>query len=292
MARSLDLAALRSFVAIVETGGVTKAAARLHLTQSAVSMQLKRLEEALGQTLLERARRAMVPTAAGELLLSYARRMIDLNDEVWARMTEPTFEGVVRLGAPHDIVYPHIPDVLRTFAREFPRVRVQLQSSYTHTLKDEFARGELDVILTTERTPTEGAQVLREGALVWIGAPLGSAYRRRPLPLAFEYNCIFRPWVQSALDEADIPWVMAVESMSIRTVEATTAADVAVHAGIADTLPPQLVPIEHGGSLPALPPVSIALYVGGGPEAPLAERLAQIVRREYAHPPSPALAAA
>lgn len=284
MARVLDLSALKSFVAIVEHGGVTRAAVRLNLTQSAVSMQLKRLEESLGHPLLERSRKGMTPTAAGEQLLSYARRMLDLNDEVWARMTEPRYEGNLTLGAPHDVVYPHIPEVLRHFARDYPRVRVQLQSSYTHILKEQFARGEVDVILTTEAVPDRFAQILQAGPLVWIGAPGGQAFRHRPLPLAFENGCIFRPYVQRALDDAGIPWTMAVESLSIRTVEAMVSADFAVHAGIEDTLPPHLVAVDHGGSLPPLPTTHIAMYVADGPNAELARKLAAVVREKWEGP--------
>ena len=282
MVRVLDLVALKSFVAIVEAGGVTRAAARLNLTQSAVSMQLKRLEETLGQALLERSRKGMTPTMHGEQLLSYARRMLDLNEEVWSRMTDQEFEGELTLGAPHDVVYPHIPEVLRHFARAYPRVKVTLQSSYTAILKEQFERGEADVILTTETEPGIGAEVLKESPLVWIGAPDGQAWKERPLPLAFENGCIFRPWIQRALDTAGIPWTMAVESMSIRTVEASVSADFAVHAGIEDTLPPQLEAIDHGGTLPQLPATRIALYVTDGPKYALADKLAEVVREKWA----------
>jgi len=279
--RTLDLGALRSFVAIVDSGGVTRAATRLNLTQSAVSMQLKRLETALGQPLFEREKKAMIPTAQGEQLLSYARRMLDLNDEVWARMTEEAFEGELTLGAPHDIVYPHIPDVLRRFTREYPRVRISLHSSYTHELKQQFARGEVDVILTTETTPDPGAEILEESELVWIGAPGGTAWRQRPLPLAFETGCIFRPWVQRALDAVEIPWVMAVDTFSIRTVDASISADIAVHAAISFTVQRRYEVIDHSGALPDLPPIKVAMYVAKGPIAPLARKLASVVREKW-----------
>ena len=120
MPRNLDITALRSFAMVAEAGGVTKAAARLHLTQSAVSMQLKRLEESIGLPLLDRTGRAPQLTSQGELLLSYARRMIALNDEAWGRLTGQAFEGEITLGVPADIVYPHIPQVLQRFSREFP----------------------------------------------------------------------------------------------------------------------------------------------------------------------------
>lgn len=281
MARSFDIAALRSFVAIAETGGVTRASHRLNLTQSAVSMQLKRLEEFVGQPLLERGRKGMTLTGSGEQLLDYARRILELNDEAWARLTGEAFEGELVLGVPHDVVYPHIPEVLRLFARAYPRVRVSLLSSYTKRLKEQFANGEVDVILTTETRADGSAEVLRRSPLVWIGAPGGQAFRQRPVPLAFENGCIFRPWVQKALDDAGIGWTMAVTSMSIRTVEASVAADFAIHAGIEDMLPPMLERIDHGGTLPELPEVEVGLYVREGKNAALARELAAVVRERW-----------
>lgn len=281
MARFLDLAALRSFVAVAESGSMTRAAERVHLTQSAVSMQIKRLEDALGQPLLERTRKPMMLTMSGEQLLSYGRRMLELNDEVWHRMTDVAYEGQLVLGAPHDVVYPHIPMVLKAFAKAYPRVRISLQSLYTHKLIDEFDAGRLDVILTTEAQPGEGAEVLEASPLTWIGAPGGTAWRQRPLPLAFETRCIFRPWVQEALDAAGIAWTMAVDSMSIRTVEATVAADFAIHAAILSTVPRELAVIDHGGLLPTLPATKIAMYVTNGQNAALARTLGAIIRAEW-----------
>lgn len=260
MPRNLDLTALRSFVAIAESGGVTRAAGFLNLTQSAVSMQLKRLEESLDVGLFERTGRSLVLTTAGEQLLSYARRMLDLNDEVYAKMTDCAHEGDIVLGVPHDIVYPAIPQVLQRFHAEFPRMRVNLVSSYTIGLKAMFARGECQVILGTEDTLDAGGETLVEAPLVWVGAPGGSAWRRRPLRLAFEQNCVFRIGVQRALDEMDIPWEMAVESESTRTVEASVSADLAVHAVIDGTLPQYLEYVAHDGALPDLQTKKINLY--------------------------------
>ncbi len=115
MSRNLDLTALRSFVAVADAGGVTRAAGFLNLTQSAVSMQIKRLEEALDLALLDRTGRGVALTPSGEQLLSYARRMVALNDEAWTRLTCQSHEGEIVLGVPHDIVYPAIPQVLQRF---------------------------------------------------------------------------------------------------------------------------------------------------------------------------------
>ena len=142
MTRNLDITSLRSFVAIADAGGVTRAAGFLNLTQSAVSMQIKRLEDMLGCAVLDRSARKVQLTAAGEALLSYARRMLVLNDEVFGRLTQTQHEGEVVLGVPHDIVYPVIPQILRRFAAEYPRMKVTLLSSFTRVLKGQFSRGD------------------------------------------------------------------------------------------------------------------------------------------------------
>ena len=264
MRRDLDLTQLRSFVAVAEAGGVTRAAGLLNLTQSAVSMQLKRLEESLDLTLFDRANRQLRLTAHGEQLLSYARRMLALNDEIISRMTDPGYEGEIILGVPHDIVYPVIPEVLQSFHAQHPRMRVNLLSSNTRELKDLFSHGEAQVILTTEDEADAGAETLVEVPLIWVGAPDGVAWKSRPLRLAFEHRCIFRASVQQALDDAGIAWEMAVESESTRTVEASVSADLAVHAALDMTCPPYMVPVRHEGALPDLQTKQINMYQVGG----------------------------
>ena len=158
---------------------------------------------------------------------------------------------------------------------------MQLLSSYTSRLKWLFSRGECDLILTTEEVVGEGAETLITLPLVWIGSPGGSAWKSRPLRLAFENNCLFRSGVQAALDRAGIPWEMAVESDSTRTVEASVSADLAVHASIQDSLPNQVEEINHGGHLPDLAMININLYVADPNQSPLAEELAVLVRQAY-----------
>ena len=282
--RNLDITTLRSFVAVADSGGVTRAAGFLHLTQSAVSMQLKRLEELLGLELLDRSGRTIALTASGEQLLAYARRMVAMNDEVIGRLTDQAFEGEVVLGVPHDIVYPAIPRVLKQFNVAYPRVKVQLISSFTRSLKEQFARGECDLILTTEVTGGDGCETIAERPLSWIGAPDGSAWRQRPLRLAFGRYCTFRPKVITALDAAGIPWEMVVETQSDRTIEATVSADLAVHVALKGSLPPHTVVIDHDGRLPALKAQNINLYVLK-PEDQPSVAMADIIQRCYAAPP-------
>ena len=291
MLRNLDMTALRSFVTVAECGGVTRAAGQLHLTQSAVSMQIKRLEESLAQPLFDRSGRGVTLTAQGEQLLGFGRRMLALNDEVWGRMTDQAHEGEITFGVPDDIVYPHIPGILQRFAAKHSRVKVQLISSGTRALHAQMQRGEVDLILTTEGPPTKDGETLVTAPLVWVGAPGGAAWRQRPLRLAFETRCIFRSTVQSALDADDIAWEMAVESRHIRAIEASVSADLAVHAAIDGALPNYMEVIRHGGSLPTLPHVHINMYVAKGANEVLASRLASYARAAYRQTGMPTLAA-
>ncbi len=281
MRRNLDMTALRSFVTVAESGGVTRAAYALNLTQSAVSMQLKRLEEGLDLGLFDRTGRTIGLTTAGEQLLGYAKRMLDLNDEIYGRLTAQQYEGEVVLGVPHDILYPAIPQVLQRLSVAYPRVKVRLISSFTNILRETFARGEAEIILTTEDTVGAGGETLASRPLIWVGAPGGQAWKRRPLQLAHERDCIFRQGAQRRLDEAGIAWEMAVESDSTRSTEVTVSADLAVHTMIEGTEPQHFERIAHGGSLPDLRRVNLNLYVSPLAKGPVVAETAALIRQAY-----------
>ncbi|MDP3195070.1 LysR family transcriptional regulator [Tabrizicola sp.] len=262
MPRNLDLASLRSFVTVADVGGVTRAAGYLNLTQSAVSMQIKRLEESLGMTLFLRAARKLALSPEGEQLLSYGKRMLALNDEALSQLASTCCQGEIRLGVPHDVVYPAIPGILRRMAQAYPRVRINLVSSFTILMKQDYARGALDVMLTTEDAPDSGAEVLSTRQLVWVGAPDGNAWQRRPLRLGFKDTCIFRPRAQAALEAAGIPWEMATGGESEQAVEATVAADLAVSVRMASSIPEGMGVIGGENQLPPVGDMKLALYRG------------------------------
>jgi len=272
--RNLDLATLRALVAVADAGGVTRAAGFLNLTQSAVSMQLKRLEEVLDVQLLDRSGRGIAFTASGDLLLSYARRMVATNDEAVGRLTAQAPSGTLRLGVPHDVVYPAIPQVLKQFNAMYPSIHILLESSHTNILKEMFAKGECDVILTTETDVQAGGITLTTRPLQWVGAPGGAAWRQRPLSIAFGRYCTFRPLAVAALDKAGIQWQMLVETDNDSTIYATVSADLAVHTAIEGTEPQQMTRVKHGGALPDLPVQKINLYRA---EGQLSEPLEQLV---------------
>jgi len=281
MARNLDLTALRSFVAVADAGGVTRAAGFLNLTQSAVSMQLKRLEDGLGIALLDRSARTIALNPMGEQLLSYARRMLALNDEIYGRMTSTDYEGEITVGVPSDIIYPVIPLVLQRFAQAYPRLRIKLISSNTNLLKAQHARGEVDIILTTEPEGTPSHQTVTRRKMIWIGAPNGQAGRARPLRLAFSSVCLFRTTAQRSLDAAGMPWEMAIEGDGQTAIEATVSADLAVHASLEGTAPSHLSQIDASAGLPPLGEMEINLYRGDAGAGPALDDLVAMITSAY-----------
>jgi DNA-binding transcriptional LysR family regulator len=277
--KTLDLNTLRSFVTIAETGSMTRAAGRLHMTQSAISMQVKRLESSVDAALLERSRSGITPTPIGDQLLHYARQMLLLNDEAWGRLTGEAYEGRVSLGVPSDIINPVIPLVLRRFARDYPRVQVQLASALTNKLLKQFDAGKHDIVLTTELAAGAGGEVLSTQRLIWTGAINGSAWRIRPLPIGFSRACAFRHTVIRELDEAGIEWRDVVVAEDEIAGVATLSADLCVGAELEFAEHNGREVIDHGGRLPELPEHSVVMYraenAPGSPGAMLGEYLAE-----------------
>ena len=238
MPRNLDLTALRSFAAVADAGGVTRAASQLNLTQSAVSMQLKRLEESLGLSLLDRSARTIALTAQGEQLLAYARRLLALNDEAWGRLTHPAFEGAIDFGVPHDIIYPHVPRVLQRFAAEYPRVKLQAAFAL-HQRAEGALRPRRDGPDPDDRGEGRpGGETLACEPLVWTGAQGGQAWRGAPAALR-----LLRPLRLQAAGPRGArggghhrgsSWS---SSISPAAVEASVAADLAVSVQMASAVP-------------------------------------------------------
>ena len=279
--RNLDITTLRSFIAVADAGGVTRAASFLNLTQSAVSMQIKRLEDSLALMLLDRPGRGVALTSAGEQLLAYARRIVDLNDEVYGKLTNTTWEGEIVLGVPHDIIYPAIPNVMKAMQRDFPRVKVQLISSYTSDLKEQFARGDVDVILTTETQPDGVADILMKVPLRWYGAPGGQAWKLSPLPVAFCNHCSFRPVALNTLEKDGTAWDLVLSSDSDRAIDVAVSADLAITSVLEGHEPPQFEAIPPNANLPELGHQSVALYRGTA-RPQIIEPLCDLLRREFA----------
>jgi len=258
--RDMDIATLRSFKAIAETGSMTRAASRRNMTQSAISMQIKRLETNLGLQVFERSSKGMVTTASGDQLLQYAKRILAINDEAWSRLTASDYEGTLSLGVPTDIINPYVPQILTRFLRDYPRIQVKLHSGHTSQLLEQFDKGMHDVVLTTEIEPSKDGEILTKQRVVWTGAPNGNAWKKRPLPLGFSMACAFRREAIDVLDEAGIEWVDTVTSDDDAASAAVVAVDLGIKADLEYTDYTGREIIQHGGQLPYFPDYSIVLY--------------------------------
>ncbi|MFK7997882.1 MAG: LysR family transcriptional regulator [Granulosicoccus sp.] len=284
MLRNLDIATLRTFVSVVETAGVTRAANKLHLTQSAVSMQLKRLEEMLGVTLFKRDSHGMHPTPAGEQLLSNARRLVALNDATLSEITQRSEGGEVRFGVSPDIVEPHVTGILKQFVQQYPRASVRLFCKHSLKLLERFRAGKLDVIITTELNTNSSCKNLVKRDLVWTGAIQGTAWRLDPLPLAFTRISAFKEPAIAALDAAGISWINAVDSgNNLESGAIVCAADLAIRADIHGFRAAGMAEVvDNDNRLPKLPSYFVNLYKAeGAGNDKLIEKFSKLVESAF-----------
>jgi DNA-binding transcriptional LysR family regulator len=281
--RDIDVGLLRAFAAVAETGGVTSAGRLLNLTQAAVSQQIKRLEDFFGLTLFDREQRRLALTPTGERLLSYAQRILALNDEVWGVMTSPDFEGEVRFGVPHDVVTPFVPPILKAFNQCWPRVRVTLICQPTLKLLRMLDNREIDLTLTTEKDPNEGGDLLMPDQLVWVGARGGEAFKRRPLPVSFgDTSCAFRTSTVRALTGAGLDWRLTCETSDFAPYCATLEADLAVAPMLSTSVPRNLQVLGPEHNLPPLPIFYINLRMPQAGALDIALELARFIRTGFA----------
>lgn len=290
--KTMDLALLRAFVAVMETGGMTSAARTLNLTQAAVSQQIRRLEEFFAIQLIDRDHRRPVLTPVGERLFGHARRMLALNDEIWATMTSPDFDGEVRLGVPHDIVTPFIPPILKSFNQHWPHVRVTLVCLPTLNLLEMLENQKIDVTLTTEKHPGDAGEFLLPDQLVWVGARGGDAHKQRPLPVSFgDSVCAFRAVTIRALSEADLGWRLTCETSDFSPYCATLEADLAVAPMLKLAVPRNLQVLGAEEGLPPLPVFYINMRLPSAGASDIALEMARFIRSGFSQPYQSAVAA-
>ena len=265
--RSLDLDVLRAFVMVAETRSFTRAAERLNRGQSAVSMQMKRLEDLTGCQILSRARRRVELTADGAHLLSYARRLLRLNDEALGSLDRGARTGRVRVGVT-DTSMIYVSRILRAFAERCPLVQVEMTCGRSWEALADLEAGKIDLALVTQPCDHEGGRLLWREPLVWVASADAEAEAREPLPLAlFAPGCIYRDAVLQQLDANGRDYRLVYSSANSLGLSA------AVTAGIAVTVMP-VSAVGHGlrmvgdaASLPDLPQLDLLLYCPEPPSA-------------------------
>ena len=291
MLKYLDLALLQAFSAVVDSGSFTRAAQYLCRTQSAVSMQLRKLEDLTGHQLLHRDSRNIKLTEEGEVLLGYARRMIRLNEEALVALDQPHAQGHVRLGMPDDYAHQFLPGVLAHFAHAYPRVQLEVIGALSGDLLNRVEAGELDVALITRQPKRRRGQVLRTERLVWTGSRQHLAYEASPLPLAlFPEGCVFREHALAALDAAQIPWRIAYTSQSFAGGKLAVSGGLALTVVAQSMVPPEWRVLGAEHALPRLPEIEIALHRAPGTLSPavalLEAQLVAAVQTETGQAPS------
>lgn len=273
----IDPDLLRAFVFVAEGGSVTRAADRVGRTQSAVSMQMKRLEEALGRPLLARTPRGLAPTPHGVWLLERARALLAVNDEIMVGFRAPPLIGHVRLGAPDDYALRWLPRILARFAETHPAVEVEVMCMNSEALSGRLMDGAVDLALLTEgNTPRDfSAEEVWRGPLLWVGSASHGVHRATPLPVALSHaGCTWREAALAALARAGRAARVSYTSQTQTGCFAVALAGLAVTVTTPAVLPDGLIVMGEADGLPPLP--ETRLFLARGPAArdsPAAEAL-------------------
>ncbi len=235
----LDL--LRALVMVADCGSFTTAATRLHSTQSTVSQKVRRLEELAGHRLLERGHRDVHPTDAGHTLLGYARRMLDLNEEMAQALAGATVETAVRIGVPEDFVNAQTTRMLAAFSRRHPQVKLEISSGLSRDLAHGFDHGELDLVLVKQRRNTRQAVHCRREPMHWIDSQRSSSLQLDPLPLVtFPPRGLYRDEMIQAVEALGLRWRIAFTSSSLSGIQGAVADGIGI-----SLLPRRAVNREH-----------------------------------------------
>ncbi|MGF6367808.1 DNA-binding transcriptional LysR family regulator [Paraburkholderia sp. RAU6.4a] len=278
MSRNLDLDLIRTFVAVADSGSMTVAANLLHMTQGAVSQQVKRLEDVLDCLLFVRKTRRLELSHQGEQFLVKARKLLRLNDEIWADMTGQPLRGALRVGVPYDLVTRLAP-AMKAFAEAHPHVEISLVCAASPELSEAVNSGRVDVSLVEYVASEAEGEVVCIEPLVWVKGRGSDAWQKRPLPLSMvDDRCAFRPVVLGALADEGIAWRTVFESGNIEATAATVRAGLAITAWLASTVPADLETLTpRVTGLPALPAFAICLRLPATVQ-PAAQEFARHVR--------------
>lgn len=275
---NIDPVLLRSFVAVHETGSFTRAAERLHLTQSAVSHQIRRLEELLGRPLLRRTTRSLAVTEDGDDLLRYARQILEALDALGQRFRPSPITGEVRFGAPENFVGDRLPTLLCQFARAFPSVLLDVRVNMQMDLRAQIRDGELDLAVTMTYGDSQEGTLIRQTQLVWVAAEIFELASASPVPLAFSPSpCINRGIGISALDALGVAWQTVFTSPSQQGVNAAILSGLAVSIMPREDVQQGMRVVDGCYGLPSLPKASFVLIGGAREQTPAVQAFARLI---------------
>jgi DNA-binding transcriptional LysR family regulator len=280
--KNLDLDTLRTLVVANDLGGYRSAAKRLRRTPSAISLQMKRLQEDIGATLFRKDGRGTALTEAGEIALRYGRRMLALNDELLDTVRGASLAGSVKLGFSQDFAETVLPTVLSQFTKLYPLVLMEVRIEGNAALVEAVRKGELDMALAVGQEDRPTAQLLGELELVWIAGHDFLARSGQPLPLVLlGPQCAFRKKVIEKLDEASIPWRIAAVSPSLAGLWASAIGGLGITARTALGLPARLASDRRLLNLPILGSFPVTLHSRPKATSAGVERLGAIISEVF-----------
>lgn len=277
----LDFDLLRCFVAVADTGGFTAAGERIGLTQSGISVRIRKLEERLGRRLLARTSRSVTPTEEGELFLSYARRMVDLNDEAVGRLIGGSPQGRLRLGMA-DYVIPHLlPNLLGRFNRLYPGVKMEMRTGLSMDLLPAYEQGDFDLVIACRSMAFKDGGLLYRDALIWVAAPGFDLRLDRTVPLVtLPPHCTHRGLSLQALDQAGIGWEIVYVSSSTAGVQAAVLGGLGIAMIPRSAMISELRILGPAEGLPKLPDFDIAIFPREDPPPPSAQAFIDFLSEE------------
>lgn len=262
MSAPLDLDQLRTFAAIADCGSFTEAARRVHKTQSAVSMQIKRLEERLGQPLFLREGRQVTITNEGEALLARARRMLKINAEIVDMFSDVDLSGTIRFGVPDDYAAKLLPPVLRSFQRTHPKIQVEVRCQSSEDLLEGMKSGKFDLIIFTQGTLQERGELFRTEPMYWVASPAWTPAEDEPAPLALACgpnSCCWRAAAEASLANAGRDYRIAYVSSSATAIISAVSSGLAVGFLTESSIQPEMRILGPTDGYPDLPDAEVAL---------------------------------
>ncbi len=278
--KKLDLDVLEMLVAVADTGSFVRGAESVHRSSSAVSMQVKALEEALGKPLFVRSTRHVTITAEGKTLVDYGRRMLAMRDEAWASVVRPEMKGRVTIGVPDDYAASLLPQVLGKFAVAHPRVEIRVIGLPSSALVPLLKDNTLDLACIT-KTRGVASEFIRFEPMVWAGSPARKVWKERPLPIAvFAHGSTARANAISALQRANIKYRMSYESPSLMCLISMVDAGLAIAPLAKCCVPEHLVQLSQNEGLPPLDELEVVLARSARSGRPPCDFLAEQILAE------------
>ncbi len=281
-AEKLDSDLLRTFIAISDTGSFTKGADRIYRSQSAVSLQIKRLETILGQPVFKRHARGVVLTQIGEKLRPVAQRIIDTLDSTIGELRATGLNGSIRIGIPDEYGETILPQVIAEFARNHPQVEVNVQCGFSAGFPEALKRNELDLAVYATESPIKGTMVLRQEKTHWVTSKNHLAHEQDPVPIAlFDRACWWRDRTIEALENSDKRYKVIYTSESVTGVMAAISVGVAVGVMSEGTLRDDLAILTRADGFPNLPQSSLIIGCSDKAQSSLSEAMTSAIRQAF-----------